>query len=259
MSRSLAAGESTRQLAERLGRSPSTVSREIARNGGGTATGPPRPMQPSTNAGPASSKLAQRPALRALVKPRWLCAGHPSRSQGGCGGGSFLVTPSRRSRTNRKQQPPVSATPHQTAPTTPPSLREAAVRRLRCLRDADSLTRHGIRTVATAFSVHWRTVRRSMDNADAHNGTYTPQRPPAPAYHPGHARRPGSLARQHQHGLPETEVEAMDGGATVGEWWNGSDKICATAVNSRAWATAVPTNSRRGCARASISVDREAR
>ncbi|WTN46242.1 helix-turn-helix domain-containing protein [Streptomyces sp. NBC_00631] len=34
MSRGIAAGESGRQLARRLGRSPSTVSREIARNGG---------------------------------------------------------------------------------------------------------------------------------------------------------------------------------------------------------------------------------
>ncbi|MEV6749036.1 helix-turn-helix domain-containing protein [Streptomyces sp. NPDC051080] len=34
MSRGIAAGESARQLAKRLGRSPSTVSREIARNGG---------------------------------------------------------------------------------------------------------------------------------------------------------------------------------------------------------------------------------
>ncbi|MFH8409156.1 helix-turn-helix domain-containing protein [Streptomyces sp. NPDC018019] len=34
ISRGIAAGESARQLAKRLGRSPSTVSREIARNGG---------------------------------------------------------------------------------------------------------------------------------------------------------------------------------------------------------------------------------
>ncbi|WP_308117152.1 helix-turn-helix domain-containing protein [Streptomyces guryensis] len=34
MSRGIATGESARQLAKRLGRSPSTVSREIARNGG---------------------------------------------------------------------------------------------------------------------------------------------------------------------------------------------------------------------------------
>ncbi|WNE95419.1 helix-turn-helix domain-containing protein [Streptomyces luomodiensis] len=34
ISRGIAAGESARQLAKRLGRSPSTVSREIVRNGG---------------------------------------------------------------------------------------------------------------------------------------------------------------------------------------------------------------------------------
>jgi IS30 family transposase len=34
ISRGVAAGESCRQIAARLGRAPSTVSRELARNGG---------------------------------------------------------------------------------------------------------------------------------------------------------------------------------------------------------------------------------
>ncbi|MGW7529818.1 Mu transposase C-terminal domain-containing protein [Streptomyces sp. NPDC054783] len=54
------------------------------------------------------------------------------------------------------------------------SLRAAAVRRLLRLRDAQQLTHHDVRSIAAAFDVHWRTVRRWMDNADAHNGTYTP-------------------------------------------------------------------------------------
>ncbi|MEU7340228.1 DDE-type integrase/transposase/recombinase [Streptomyces sp. NPDC007074] len=68
-------------------------------------------------------------------------------------------------------------------PTTPPpdgpydttSLRNAAVRRLLRLREADTLTHHHVRVVAEAFAVHWRTVHRWIDNADTHGGTYTPQ------------------------------------------------------------------------------------
>ncbi|MFI1035233.1 Mu transposase C-terminal domain-containing protein [Streptomyces sp. NPDC020951] len=67
-------------------------------------------------------------------------------------------------------------------PTTPPpdglydttSLRSAAVARLLRRREAGHLTHHDVRRVAEAFAVHWRTVRRWMDNADTHNGTYTP-------------------------------------------------------------------------------------
>ncbi|MER5361004.1 helix-turn-helix domain-containing protein [Streptomyces sp. NPDC002785] len=73
ISRGIAAGEPARQLARRLGRSPSTVSREIARNGG-------RDRYRAASAyarGHRSkqAKLAQRPALRTLVEaeelPAW--------------------------------------------------------------------------------------------------------------------------------------------------------------------------------------------
>ncbi|MEU5314791.1 recombinase [Streptomyces sp. NPDC021562] len=68
---------------------------------------------------------------------------------------------------------PATPPPHGPYDTT--SLRAAAVRRLLRLRDAQNLTHHDVRTVAAAFTVHWRTVRRWMDNADTHNGTYTPK------------------------------------------------------------------------------------
>lgn len=83
ISRGVAAGESARRLAKRLGRSASTVSREIARNGG-------RDHYRAASAGaaayvrgrrPKQAKLAQQPVLRALVRPNWPCAGRPSRSQ----------------------------------------------------------------------------------------------------------------------------------------------------------------------------------
>ncbi|WP_246460630.1 integrase catalytic domain-containing protein [Streptomyces himalayensis] len=67
------------------------------------------------------------------------------------------------------------ATPPPDGPYDTTSLRNAAVRRLLRLRDANRLTHHHVRVVAEAFTVHWRTVRRWMDNADAHDGTYTPQ------------------------------------------------------------------------------------
>ncbi|GAX57909.1 MULTISPECIES: Mu transposase C-terminal domain-containing protein [Streptomyces] len=67
------------------------------------------------------------------------------------------------------------ATPSPDGPYDTTSLRAAAVRRLLRLRDTERLTHHDVRTVADAFIVHRRTVRRWMDNAGAHNGTYTPQ------------------------------------------------------------------------------------
>lgn len=72
ISRGIAAGEFARQLARGLGRSPSTVSREIARNGG-------RDRYHAASADvavyargrrPKQAKLAQRPALRALVEAK---------------------------------------------------------------------------------------------------------------------------------------------------------------------------------------------
>ncbi|MGW3938398.1 Mu transposase C-terminal domain-containing protein [Streptomyces phaeochromogenes] len=67
------------------------------------------------------------------------------------------------------------ATPPPDGPYDTTSLRAAAVRRLLRLRDTERLAHHDVRTVAAAFTVHWRTVRRWMDNADTHNGAYTPQ------------------------------------------------------------------------------------
>lgn len=67
------------------------------------------------------------------------------------------------------------ATPPPNGPYDTTSLRAAAVRRLLRLRNAERLTHYDVRTVAAAFTVHWRTVRRWMDNATTHNGTYTPK------------------------------------------------------------------------------------
>lgn len=72
ISRGITAGESARQMAKRLGRSPSTVSREISRNGG-------RDRYRSASADatayehgrrPKQAKLAQQPTLRALVEAK---------------------------------------------------------------------------------------------------------------------------------------------------------------------------------------------
>ncbi|MFI0990226.1 helix-turn-helix domain-containing protein [Streptomyces exfoliatus] len=101
-SRGIAAGESARQLAKRLGRSPSTVSREIARNGGRDRYRAARPMRPPTSEGTAPSRPSSPsgPLCAPWWKPYWPCVGHPSRSPDGCDG-SFLVTPPCRSRTKR--------------------------------------------------------------------------------------------------------------------------------------------------------------
>ncbi|MEU6277628.1 Mu transposase C-terminal domain-containing protein [Streptomyces populi] len=56
------------------------------------------------------------------------------------------------------------------------SVRRAAVGRLMFLVQHNSLTTDHIKTVAEAFGVHPRSVRRWMDNAAQHNGRYTPQR-----------------------------------------------------------------------------------
>nr|WP_257042089.1 helix-turn-helix domain-containing protein [Streptomyces sp. TLI_55] len=102
ISRGIAAGESARRLAKRMGRCPSAISREIARNGG-------RHRYRAASAHAAAYERGRRPlagqARPTAVyvpwwKPSWLCAGHPSRSQAGCSG-SFLVTPPCRSRTKR--------------------------------------------------------------------------------------------------------------------------------------------------------------
>ncbi|WP_435882003.1 helix-turn-helix domain-containing protein, partial [Streptomyces anulatus] len=72
ISRGIAAGESARQLAKRLGRSPSTVSREIARNGGRDRyrAAPADAAAYARGRRPKQAKLAQRPALRTLVEAK---------------------------------------------------------------------------------------------------------------------------------------------------------------------------------------------
>nr|WP_167469427.1 helix-turn-helix domain-containing protein [Streptomyces rubrogriseus] len=96
MSRGIAAGESARQPAKRLGRSPSTVSREISRTGGRNRYRAATADAIACDRGrrPKQAELAQRPALRAWWRRGWSCAGRLSRSQDGCGG-RFLVTPGR--------------------------------------------------------------------------------------------------------------------------------------------------------------------
>ncbi|MET7853071.1 helix-turn-helix domain-containing protein [Streptomyces avermitilis] len=80
----MAAGESARQLARRLGGSASTVSREIARNGGRD-----RYRAASADAAaymrgrrPKEAKLAQRPALRTLVEAKLALCWSPEQIAG---------------------------------------------------------------------------------------------------------------------------------------------------------------------------------
>ncbi|MFF8882864.1 helix-turn-helix domain-containing protein [Streptomyces flaveolus] len=69
ISRGIVAGESARQLARRLGRSPSTVSREIARNGGRDHYRAASADAAAYERGrrPKQAKLAQRPALPLIL------------------------------------------------------------------------------------------------------------------------------------------------------------------------------------------------
>jgi len=72
ISRGIAAGESCRQIAARLGRAPSTVSRELARNGGRTCY---RAQAADAAAfrraqRPKPAKLALEPRLRAVVEAK---------------------------------------------------------------------------------------------------------------------------------------------------------------------------------------------
>jgi IS30 family transposase len=72
ISRGIAAGESARRLARRLGRAPSTISREIARNGGRQAYRATAADLAAYQraARPKSTKLAQRPLLRTMVEEK---------------------------------------------------------------------------------------------------------------------------------------------------------------------------------------------
>jgi len=86
ISRGIAAGESCRQIAARLGRAPSTVSRELARNGGCA-------RYRAQAADTAAFRRAQRPKPAKLVTSRgcgrwwkrsWRYGGRRSRSLAGC-------------------------------------------------------------------------------------------------------------------------------------------------------------------------------
>ena len=86
ISRGLAAGDSCRVIARRLGRAPSTVSREVARNGGrrryraqaADAAADRRARRPK----PAT--LVLQPRLRAVVEAKLALCWSPSRSRAGC-------------------------------------------------------------------------------------------------------------------------------------------------------------------------------
>ncbi|MEU2359085.1 IS30 family transposase [Streptomyces misionensis] len=84
ISRGLAAGESARHLAKRLGRSPSTISREIARNGGRNRYRAASADAAAYERGrrPKQAKLAQRPALRALVEAKLALCWSPEQIAG---------------------------------------------------------------------------------------------------------------------------------------------------------------------------------
>jgi DNA-binding CsgD family transcriptional regulator len=86
ISRGVAAGEPCRQIAARLGRAPSTVSRELARNGGrhhyraqaADAAAFRRAQRPK------AAKLVTQPRRRAAVEAKLACGGHRSSSPAGC-------------------------------------------------------------------------------------------------------------------------------------------------------------------------------
>ena len=72
VSRGLAAGESCRTIAARLGRSHTTVSREVARNGGPTQyrAGNAEAAASRRAKRPKAALLTRRPALKAAVEAK---------------------------------------------------------------------------------------------------------------------------------------------------------------------------------------------
>ena len=87
ISRGLAAGDSRRAIAQRLGRAPSTVSREVTRNGGRwcyraqTAEGRPT----GGLGGPSRPSWCSSRGYVRWWRTNWRCVGHRSRSRdGGC-------------------------------------------------------------------------------------------------------------------------------------------------------------------------------
>lgn len=85
ISRGLAAGDSIRTIASRLGRAPSTVSRELARNGGRRSyrahTAEKQAWVRARR--PQVCKLAANPRLRAVVEAKLQVPCHLSRSHDG--------------------------------------------------------------------------------------------------------------------------------------------------------------------------------
>ncbi|MFJ8768985.1 IS30 family transposase [Streptomyces clavifer] len=84
ISRGIAAGKSARQLAGRLGRSPSTVSHEIARNGGRDRYRAASADAAAYARAPGSSRPSSPSGLLCgrWWRPSWLCAGRPIRVAG---------------------------------------------------------------------------------------------------------------------------------------------------------------------------------
>ncbi|WP_455680487.1 IS30 family transposase [Streptomyces hirsutus] len=84
ISRGIAAGESARQPARRLGRSASTVSREIARNGGRDRYRAASADAAASVRGrrPKQAKLAQQSALRTLVEAKLALSWSPEQIAG---------------------------------------------------------------------------------------------------------------------------------------------------------------------------------
>ena len=85
ISRGVAAGASLRSIAARLGRAPSTISRELRRNGG---RGGYRATAANRRAWdqalrPEPCKLETHGHLRSMLQIAWRRSGRPSRSQGG--------------------------------------------------------------------------------------------------------------------------------------------------------------------------------
>ena len=72
ISRGLARGMSMRRIAAELGRAPSTISRELRRNGGRTAYRAQRSDERAWNAAerPKPCKIALQPKLRTLVQSK---------------------------------------------------------------------------------------------------------------------------------------------------------------------------------------------
>jgi len=85
ISRALVAGESIRAVAARLARAPSTISREIARNGGASCYRAAQADQAAWQRAhrPKQCKLAQSVTLAPPGHTGFRASGRPSRSQAG--------------------------------------------------------------------------------------------------------------------------------------------------------------------------------